>query len=137
MNLTASVEAPDLGEVLTRLVSLTSEQAVRQALENLREAVSLQFLTEGAAYGQAWPDRKDHRDPGRPLLVASGRLLESYTDENSPEHLEEVTFPSGSPVGIFGSAVPYARFHEFGTRFLPARPVLTEALLEGAAVALF
>jgi phage gpG-like protein len=107
-------------------------EAVRQALAQLRSAVALQFATQGAAYGTPWQPRKNDRDPGRPLLVASGRLLESLVNPLSPEHVEEVTPHTDGYEIMFGTTVPYAAFLQNGTRFMPARPFLAGSMLTGA-----
>ncbi len=61
-----------------------------------------------------------------PLLFRTGRLHRSLT-EPGPEHIEELS--EGQL--LFGTRVPYAAGHQWGTVHLPARPVLTAEMLGG------
>ncbi len=76
-----------------------------------------------AAGGPGWPPladstRERKQDPR--ILRATGALYRSLTaasasdqiDERRPDRLE------------FGTAVPYARFHEYGTRNMPRRVLI-------------
>jgi phage gpG-like protein len=60
---------------------------------------------------------KAKRYPGAPILVRTGRLFRSLTTNTDdtiadiqPDHL------------TFGTRVPYALYHQLGTRKMPARP---------------
>jgi phage gpG-like protein len=60
---------------------------------------------------------KAKRYPGAPILVRTGRLFRSLTANTDdtiadiqPDHL------------TFGTRVPYALYHQLGTRKMPARP---------------
>lgn len=118
-------------------VALVIERAGRQALEaeatKLREAVRWQFLTEGEAYGTPWPARK--RPAPGPLLRRTGRLFDSLTLSDHPEHVETIqSRPGGGAELLFGTRVQYAGFHQTGTRFLARRPLLTAAMLAGSEI---
>ena len=109
-----------------------SEAALRDAGQTMRRNVALQFLTEGRAYATPWLPRKARGNDlsYRPLLFRTGRLLGSLTDPDDPEHIEHVS--DGEL--LFGTRVPYAAAHQRGTRHLPARPLLTPAMLGGKEV---
>lgn len=85
-----------------------------------------QFDTEGARGGVPWEDlkepyrsRKSKTFPGRPILVATGLMRASLMGGNS-----NAVF-SVSPTQMkIGTSVPYARFHQSGTRKMARRPVI-------------
>lgn len=87
------------------------------------------FATQGAYGGHRWPPRKGYSNktrPGRmtrrsnhhggPLLVRTGRLLRSLT------RVPLAVFRVMGRSAIFGTDVPYAKYHQFGTKWLPRRP---------------
>ena len=134
--LTASLDLDEFtrqfSQAATATVRAAGETAIRKAAENLRGRTQEQFLTEGTAYGNRWTPRKK-QNPW-PLLNRTGRLLLSFVEPGNPEHIEEFDFTDPSrPSLLFGSRVPYADAHQRGTKFLPARPILTAALLGGDA----
>jgi len=134
--LTASLDLDEFSRQFSQAVTATiraaGEAALRDAAENLRGRTQEQFLTEGAAYGNRWTPRK--KQELWPLLNRTGRLLRSFVEPANPEHIEEYDFSDPSrPSLLFGSRVPYADTHQRGTRLLPARPILTPALLGGEA----
>ena len=85
-----------------------------------------QFELEGGRGSRGgWPPlspryarRKQKRYPGRPVLQASGRLRSSLVGKSADtvEALEPGRMK-------FGTRVPYAIFHQTGTRNMPARPI--------------
>ena len=54
-----------------------------------------------------------------PILMATGRLYASITHPRGQETIADVI---GKRSLILGSRVPYGRYHQEGTRFMPARP---------------
>lgn len=102
--------------------------ALAHALAELRARLKEQFATQGAAYGKPWLPRKRGRPElqDSPLLFRTGRLYRSWT-ELDEEHVEEIS-PGGDSV-LFGSRVPYAGVHEWGTIHTPARRLLTAEIL--------
>lgn len=61
------------------------------------------------------------------VLMRSGDLFISWTDENDPQHIERFTRDGGME---FGSRLPYAVYHQQG-RGVPPRPItLTKGALE-------
>jgi phage gpG-like protein len=110
--------------------------ALREIADDFREMIARQFASEGRAGGTPWAPRKAVRGvrepPSRqranhesPLLVRSGALLRSLTEPGAAGHVEEL---EGQSLAI-GTSVPYASFHQTGTRYMPARPII---VLSGA-----
>lgn len=85
---------------------------------------SEQFASEGAAGGSKWEplkevyaEFKEVRYPGKPILQATSDLVYSLTDS---EAFGAIVRPSENEL-ILGTSVPYAIFHQRGTRNMPAR----------------
>lgn len=84
-----------------------------------------EFATQGQATRGGWaslsPDyarRKARTHPGKPILERDGDLKRSLTQR--PFGIDEVD----RHVAVFGTAIPYARYHMDSTPFMPARPPL-------------
>lgn len=96
-------------------------------LDELEAGAARQFATEGREYGTPWPalarSTEERKRPGRPMLVDTGALLASLT--GGPGNVRHVS----SDYAEWGTDVPYAVFHQGGTRNMPARPLV--ALDEG------
>ena len=59
-----------------------------------------------------WAPRKpSKRDDGHPLLIRSGGLQKNFRSE-----------VTGHDTVVVGTMVEYARYHQFGTKKMPARP---------------
>ncbi len=92
-------------------------EAMGQAFER---QVQLRFDTKTSPTGKPWKawaegTAEQRSEEGRgTLLEYTGRMRDSLTSQASDD---------GVRVG-FG--VAYAKFHELGTRFMPARPLLLE-----------
>ncbi len=128
----AALEFTGLEEALAASIQAVTQEALTEAAAELRHRLLLQFESEGAAYApQPWLPRKarDKPLPRRPLLFRTGRLKRSFTDRDSPDHVEEVETEAHRPTLLFASRVLYATFHQRGTRHLPARPILTPEIL--------
>lgn len=85
-----------------------------------------QFVSEGQSGSGGWVPLspgyaawKAKHAPGRPLLVQSGKLRQSLT-ERGGEHIEEIRADSLR----LGTEVPYAIYHQKGTRRMPARKLV-------------
>lgn len=117
----------ELDRELTRIGNVISDPSPvwdriiqRVLIPRIRET----FLSDG--FGR-WPQRQDNLP--HPLLRKSGALYESLirpgargnVDIRTPHTLE------------YGTDIPYADFHEFGTSRIPSRPYLLYAAedLEG------
>lgn len=60
-----------------------------------------------------WAPRKNNADPGRPLLYKSGDLMRNFR-----------SVVTGPGTVVVGTKVKYARYHQHGTKKMPARPFL-------------
>lgn len=115
--------------------SLADEGPALAAIaDDFRAMISQQFATEGRASGTPWAARKsmhvgaaprgrpgsEGRRRGLPLLVRTGALLESLRGPSGANHVEEI----GPDTLTLGSRLPYAMFHQLGTRRMPARPII-------------
>ncbi len=106
-------------------------RVIARDLMKLEEAI---FNTRGQIIGAPWAPLspkyarwKERKYPGRPQMVLSGRLLESLTDESSPDMIL-ITEPHEL---VFGSARKVGRWylgtlHQLGTRRMPARKIMPE-----------
>lgn len=88
-----------------------------------------QFNSSGARGGQTWAPLtekygkwKAKRFPGKPILVRTERLRRSLTLGGSGTGDQVLDM---QPMTLtMGTMVPYARFHQRGTKRMVARPVL-------------
>ena len=108
--------ASQLAQQLQRYATRVGDP--RPALERMRAMLARGeqevWSTQGAAIGFHWAPRAE--GGGEQLLVATGALRASLTGEGSGETTElELRF---------GTDVPYARFHQYGTSKMPARPFM-------------
>ncbi len=84
-----------------------------------------QFNTIGARGGQVWQPLskgyakwKAKKYPGKPILQRSGRLLRSLSVIGGADSVREQ-----QPLSLtLGTRVPYANYHQRGTRKMPQRP---------------
>lgn len=92
-----------------------------------------QFVTEGAYSGHKWrpltPDYakwKVTHGYGRKILVRTGALRASYTSRpmSVERYASSVSGGSFSVAWKYGSNVSYAKYHHYGTRYMPARPTI-------------
>lgn len=95
--------------------------------DDVADALRDQFHTEGARFGEAWAALspryaawKTLHFPGKTVLRRTDRLYASLT--HRPFAVERVHADSAE----FGTDVPYAIFHQRGTRFMPARPIISD-----------
>jgi phage gpG-like protein len=113
--------------------SLADETPALQAIaDDFRALIARQFATEGRAEGTPWPPRKRSRvgaglaPPSKratqasPLLVRTGALRDSLIGPSALGHVEELEAQSLT----LGSRLPYALFHQLGTRRMAARPLI-------------
>lgn len=94
--------------------------------EKLEEIEARQFGSQGAAgssgawaeLSAAYADWKEEHYPGKPILEATGALVEGMTSSRSP-YAKRVWDNASFLFGTSG--VPYASFHQTGTSKMPAR----------------
>jgi phage gpG-like protein len=93
-----------------------NSEALATVADDLRAMIAEQFATEGASGGAPWVPlapstlRKARRTRAG-ILDSTGALLGSLIDPGAPGHVEVM---SGQEL-LFGSALPYAIFHQTGT----------------------
>ena len=82
-----------------------------------------QFDSEGASASGGWKElspayaeQKLIKFPGKPILQATGKLVESLT--STPLGVQVI----GPQEMKIGTDVPYANYHQAGTKHMPARP---------------
>lgn len=104
--------------------ALTAKPAFEGIADTIRGYEKRLFDSEGASSGRPWEPLASstlaHKatsglDPR--ILHATHRLRKSLTDRSSPEHLEIATNDSL----VFGSLVPYGKYHARGSGHLPKR----------------
>jgi phage gpG-like protein len=98
--------------------------AGKRFMEYMRSVERSQFDSEGRTGSGGWAPLKPSTvankaarglDPR--ILRATDRLRRSLTNKTSPDHIEEINADSF----VFGSRVPYGRYHQKGTRRMPQR----------------
>ena len=114
-----------------------------QIRDAFTEEATTAFATKGSGIGHPWPALsrkyaayKSAKYPGRPLMVRSGKLANSLTNETDRNFL--FSNASGRSLTL-GTRVKYAKYHQQGVQGrLPARPlvVATKRLAENVAAAL-
>ncbi len=126
----------DVTKSLAAFQDVLADQApaLREIADDFREMLAQQFASEGRAGGTPWPPRKSQRSVGAtrrvartrrpdqigtPLLVRTGALRDSLISPGSG-HVEEM---DGRSLTL-GTRLPYAMFHQLGTRHMPARPII-------------
>ena len=97
-------------------------EALDDAIEILQGFERKLYLEQRDAGGRAWAPlamstilRKEHGA----ILVDSGRMYESLT---TPNGTADTIWETGDTWLRFGTSVPYAHWHQTGTRRMPARP---------------
>ena len=103
--------------------------ALTRLADDFREMMAQQFATEGRAEGTPWaelaPSTLRRRRAGTSILYETGALFRSLAERGAAGHVEEL---EGYSLTL-GSRLPYARYHQTGTRRLPVRPLI---VLSGA-----
>lgn len=98
-------------------------EPLRRVGESIRSGVGEQFLTEGAARGAPWAPLspkyklwKEAHWPGRPILVRTGEMRGALLALDAIDVTRSrMTYEPHSDI---------AHFHQFGTRYMPARKML-------------
>ncbi|MBI1941032.1 MAG: phage virion morphogenesis protein [Acidobacteria bacterium] len=147
---TYSINSQPVEKALANFQASLANQspALKQIADDFREMIARQFASEGRAEGTPWAPRHHPSVPsslrrgipirsggvvktrpgqaqGLPLLVRTGALLRSLTAPGAAGHVERFEDHSLA----IGTSLPYALFHQTGTRRMPARPII---VLSGA-----
>lgn len=99
--------------------------AWEEVMQHLEELEDVQFSTEGALLSGGWaplrPSTLARKSmAGHSILTETGALRASLAGEDDADAIRRVT----SEGLDFGTSVPYAGFHQRGTRRMVARPLL-------------
>lgn len=118
-----------LDNIGDRIVDI--EPALESIASDMRVQAGRAFDSRGLTSGTAWPPLQDStisrklrdknaktRANAHRILHATERLRKSLTSESHNEHISRVDRNSLE----FGTSVPYAGFHQTGTRNMSARP---------------
>lgn len=100
-----------LPRVQRELQQKSLEPQWRQIGRLIGQAEGRNFAAAASADGSAWPPRKNKK-LRHPLLILTGALFQSVTSEFGQDHVERVGFRSLD----WGTKVPYAAVHEFGSK---------------------
>lgn len=98
---------------------------LRWARDELKKANRRNFATQGAASGEPWnkldteyQSWKIERYGALPTMIRSGDLYRDLT--TLAGRVNHIGFKSAT----FGTDLEYAKFHQHGTRFMPARKIV-------------
>lgn len=124
MYVSLDIEVDGIAEVLRKLEAMelraTNFRPVFWwAREELARANARNFASNGLPVG-GWAPRDASIDYAWAPLVRTGRLSESLTTLAGPPN------DIGRNSATFGTNVEYARFHQSGTRHMPARRIVFE-----------
>jgi phage gpG-like protein len=123
---TYAVNSEPVENALATFEESLAEQspALRRIADDFREMIAQQFATEGRAEGTPWaelaPSTLRRRRARTSILYETGALLRSLTEPGAAGHVEEL---EGYSLTL-GSQLPYAGYHQSGTRRMPARPII-------------
>ena len=97
-------------------------EALDEAITVLQDFERSMYLEQRGPNGQGWApiafstaNRKGHTS----ILVDTGRMFESLT---TIDGTQDTIWQTGKTWLRFGTSVPYAHWHQTGTRRMPARP---------------
>lgn len=93
------------------------EGAVAAAKETER-LIAEGFREQKSPYGRRWPARKDPKSGSHPILDKTGKLKRSWSVK-----------ARGKGLLIRTTGVDYARYHQSGTKRMPARRMVPEGKL--------
>lgn len=109
----------ELAKELPEKITKAAELALRIASEDALSKISSQFKSEGRALGETWAPLKESylkqkikKGYSEKILHRTTTLAQSFT-----YRLKDFTSYIGTPV-------PYAVYHEYGTKKMPARPFM-------------
>ena len=119
----------DLESLVSVVVKAGDEAAEADYTEALDDAIGIvqafereMYLRQQGPDGTPWAPlalstilAKEHSA----ILVDTGRMFESLT---TPNGTQDTIWTTGKNWLTFGTSVPYAHFHQTGTRRMPARP---------------
>jgi HK97 gp10 family phage protein len=116
-----------IGDTVVTVEDFSQEYLIRfqSDLERVMQAVTIDATNEMLDLVTKYQTREDGpSEAGQPPHQFTSRLADSL-----PEARDVKTEPNRI-VGIIGSTVSYARFLEFGTRYMAARPFIRPAVAQ-------
>jgi len=124
MPLPKVIDAEEFEETLDvwvdELESMNWESALGKCIPTLTTDFENHFMQSQGDDGP-WAPRKDNKP--HPLLILTGALLEAARDTGNAgniHYIDEDTIV----LGVNGSVVEYAAFHQYGTSKMVARPFI-------------
>lgn len=114
--------ASEMPQAMSNLADRFENEPIQEGMDEVRklahQSVRDAFTSSASPAGEDWPPRK-HVGDGHPLLIDTGRLLQSSVGTGEGRVLEV----TGREFNI-GSNVKYASYHQHGTSKLPKRPYM-------------
>ena len=114
MTIEIKVDTSGLDRILSDIPAAI-ERAKRVALNQIGNTIknhSIDSFKDESLRPSPWPARKDNVDPDRPLLYKHGDMKNT------------IGYKLPAPDTVFvGSKADYAKYHQTGTRNMPARPI--------------
>lgn len=119
----------DLAGLARRLDALSGGVKGTREIQNkigdyMKREFAAQFASNGSRFGTPWAPLRPYtrwwkRTHGYPAntLIRTGRLFRSLTQHRQPRKR------MGS-MAVYGTKVPYARFHQHGTRYMVSRKII-------------
>lgn len=101
------------------------EEVVRSLLKYNQRQFNLKGNGKYAPLSESYKKWKKKHFPGQPIMVLTGRLRNSITNAGDSiagnnDRVVEINKTSMN----FGTKVPYSGFLQYGTKKMPARPIL-------------
>lgn len=107
--------------------AISAKPAFESIGELLIAETKLQFATQGQHASGGWKplkqatlDRKRRKGLRLQILQETGALMDSMTERGDAN----MVFAPTQTSLVFGSKLPYAKYHQTGTRNMPRRPPL-------------
>ncbi len=120
---TDSILVQGTGEAASIVEGINFSRVLNDVQHELAKEMGAAFANQSTPDGDAWaPLAKttQSRKGLSPILVRTGALRASLIDVGGAQNVDEIT----SHELVYGTGIDYATFHETGTKFVPARPVI-------------
>ncbi len=120
---TDSLQIHGTGEAASMVEGIDFSHVFNDFRYDLANEKSVAFANQSTPAGQEWAllaKTTQRRKALAPILVRTGSLRASLIEVDGPDNIDEVS----SRELVYGTAIDYATFHEIGTKFMPARPVI-------------
>lgn len=107
------------------LMNILGEEQSRDE-NTIRGGILKSFSTKTSPDGKSWAElsakyfeQKQKKYPGKPTLKATGEMFDSLVGSTN----KTVQILDSKRL-VFGTIIPYAKFHQMGTDKMPERPFL-------------